>query len=75
MTMVKITITVPEATLKDAKRAVKAQRAKSLSAFASSAIAEKLTRDSLSELLDSMDAEVGPPDAEAVRWAKRALGR
>lgn len=73
MTMVKIAITVPEATVKEAKRAVKAQRAKSLSAFVSTAIAEKLERDTLAEVLDAMDASLGAPDAETVAWARRVL--
>lgn len=75
MTMVKIAVTVPEATVREAKRAVRAHRAKSLSAFVSVAIAEKLERDTLSEVLDAMDASMGPPDAEAVAWAKGALSK
>lgn len=73
MTMVKVAVTVPEATLRDAKRAVKAHRAKTLSAFVSLAIAEKLERDALTEVLDAMDAKLGPPEGEAIQWAKQIL--
>jgi hypothetical protein len=73
MTMLKVAVTVPEDVLRDAKRAVRAARAKTLSAYVSLAIAEKLERDALIETLDAMDAALGPPNRAAKLWAKRAL--
>jgi hypothetical protein len=71
--MLKVAFTVPEEVLREAKRAVKAARAKTLSAYVSTAIAEKLERDTLMETLDAMDAELGPPNRAAQTWAKRVL--
>jgi hypothetical protein len=39
----------------------------------SEALAEKLNRISLEAALDAMDAEYGPPSAEAEAWARRVL--
>ena len=74
MTAAKIAVTISADLLALAKKRVRAGRAKSLSAFVNDAVDEKLRRDELSELLDRMDAELGPPDSEAVAWARRALG-
>jgi hypothetical protein len=63
MKMPKVVITVSEEVLRDAKRAVRAERAKTLSAYVSMAIAEKLERDTLIETLDAMDAGLGPPQS------------
>jgi hypothetical protein len=73
MTMLKVAVTVPEKVLRDAKRAVRAERAKTLSAYVSMAIAEKLERDTLIETLDAMDADLGLPNRAAQSWAKRVL--
>ncbi len=73
MTMLKVAVTVPEEVLRSAKRAVKSQRAKTLSAYVSMALVEKLERDSLVETLDAMDAELGLPSKAAQVWAKRVL--
>jgi metal-responsive CopG/Arc/MetJ family transcriptional regulator len=73
MTMQKIAITVPEEVLRGAKRAVKAQQARSLSSYVSAALAEKLQRDNLVETLDAMDSELGPPSKASQAWAKKLL--
>jgi hypothetical protein len=71
--MHKVAVTIPEEVLRAAKAAVRGHRAKTLSAFVSTALAEKLERDNLEEVLDAMDAELGPPNAKARAWAKKAL--
>jgi hypothetical protein len=75
MTTAKVALTVPTEVLRLARREVRAGHAKSLSAFVSEAIHEKLCRDALVEVLDAMDAEYGPPNREARAWAKRVLQR
>ncbi len=75
MTAAKIAITIPVDTLDSAKKEVDAGRAKSLSAFVSEAVDEKLRRHELSEILDAMDAERGKPGKTARAWAKRVLAR
>jgi hypothetical protein len=75
MTTAKVAITIPSDVLKLAKKEVEAGRAKSLSTFVSEAVAERLQRDELNDLLDSMDAEHGAPDKAARAWARRVLAR
>jgi hypothetical protein len=59
--------------LEQAKKEVGRGRAKSLSAFVSEALGEKLRRDDLGAILDAMDAEQGKPNKTAKAWAKRVL--
>jgi hypothetical protein len=75
MTTAKIAIALPREVLALAKKEVKAGRAKSLSAYVSDAIDERLRRDELARLLDLMDAEHGPPGKKAKAWASRVLAR
>jgi Arc/MetJ-type ribon-helix-helix transcriptional regulator len=75
MTTAKLAITLPTEVLKLAKKQVKSGRAKSLSAFISEAVDEKLRRDELEKLLDALDLQHGPPNRAAQRWAKRVLAR
>jgi hypothetical protein len=75
MTTAKIAIAIPREVLALAKKEVKAGRAKSLSAYVSDAIDERLRRDELSRLLDLMDLEHGPPSKSAKAWASRVLTR
>ena len=75
MTMEKVALTIPASVLRMAKKKVRAGRAKSLSAFVSQAVDEKLRRDELTEILDAMDADLGPPNKGARAWAKRVLRR
>ena len=75
MTKAKIAFTIPADLLMLAKKEVRAGRAKSLSGFISEAVNEKVQRDELKSVLDAMDAEYGPPNKAARRWAKRVLRR
>ncbi len=75
MTTEKVALTIPVEVVRAAKKRVKAGRAKSLSAFVSEAVNEKLRRDELVEILDAMDAKHGKPGKAAQAWAKRVLRR
>ena len=75
MTTSKVAISIPSDVLALAKRKVRAGRAKSLSAFVSEAVGEKLQREDLAEVLAAMEKEHGKPNAEAKKWAKQVLLR
>jgi hypothetical protein len=75
MTTTKVALTISSKAIAQAKREVRSGRAKSLSAFVSEALEEKLHRDELAEILDSMDAEHGRPNKKAREWARRVLSR
>lgn len=67
MTTRKIAISVPEETLASARRAVKAGRAESLSAYISRAIEQKAQLDDLDGLLEELLAQSGGPLTNAER--------
>jgi Arc/MetJ-type ribon-helix-helix transcriptional regulator len=74
MTTEKIAITVPREVLLAARRAVRAGRAPSLSAYISTALSQQTARDDLEALLDEMLRESGGPLTGAeLRDAERAL--
>ena len=75
MTKSKVALTIPIDVLRLAQKEVQSGRAKSLSAFVSEAVDEKVRRDELSAILDAMDAEHGKPNKAARAWAKRVLRR
>ena len=75
MTTTKVALTISSAALQQAKKEVAAGRAKSLSAFVSEAVEEKVRRGELSKLLDAMDTELGRPNKAARAWAKKVLSR
>jgi hypothetical protein len=75
MTKSKVALTIPSDVLKLAKHEVRAGRAKSLSAFVSEAVDEKVRREELTSILDAIDAVHGKPNAAAQAWAKRVLRR
>ena len=75
MTAAKVAITIPADVLEAAKEEVEAGHAASLSALVSEAVDEKLRRNKLAELLDTLDAKHGPPGKSARAWAKRVLAR
>ncbi len=58
MTAVKIAVRVPAHVLRRARERVRAGKAKTLSALVREAIEEKVARDELSEILDTMGAEI-----------------
>ncbi len=66
---------MPSDVLSLAKRKVRDGRAKSLSAFVSEAVDEKLRREELADILAAMDKEHGKPDAAAKKWAKQIVLR
>jgi hypothetical protein len=75
MTKSKVALTIPSDVLRLAQKEVRAGRAKSLSAFVSEAVDEKVRRDDLASVLDAMDAAQGKPDKAAQAWARRVLRR
>lgn len=62
--MTKIAVSLPDEQVQAAKRAVAAGRAASVSAFVSDALARAVREDSLAELLDEMDQELGEPSQD-----------
>jgi hypothetical protein len=75
MTKAKIAVTVSPAVLAKARKAVRARKAASLSAYVEAALEEKATFDDLAGLLDEMLAESGGPMTAAERRAAdRVLG-
>jgi Arc/MetJ-type ribon-helix-helix transcriptional regulator len=73
MTTAKVALSIPAEVLKKAKKQVARGRAKSLSAFVSEALDDKLQREELDVILDAMDRELGEPSKEAKRWARNVL--
>jgi Arc/MetJ-type ribon-helix-helix transcriptional regulator len=73
MTTAKVALSIPEEVLDEARKEVAAGRSKSLSAFVSEAVDEKLRRAELSAILDAMDAEHDKPGKAAHAWARRVL--
>ena len=74
MTTAKIAVSLPKGLLQGARKAVRAGRAASMSAYVTSALEEKVKLDSLGELLDEMLSETGGPlTAAERRAADRAL--
>jgi len=69
----KLAITLPRDLAEAARGEVQTGHAPSLSAFIAEAIAEKLERDRLQEVLDQMTAEYGPLPPEELAWADRVL--
>ena len=69
----KLAITLPRELAQAVRREAEASHAPSLSAYFAEKMAEVLERDRLFEILDEMDARYGPPDLEAVAWAKEVL--
>jgi Arc/MetJ-type ribon-helix-helix transcriptional regulator len=70
----KIAVSVPEERVVEAKHAVETGRAASVSPYVSAAMEEYGEEQSLNELLDQWDAELGPPSDEGFAWAREQLG-
>jgi antitoxin ParD1/3/4 len=75
MNTAKIAVAIRRNVLELARKEVEEGRAKSLSAYITDAIDERLRRDELERLLDRMDAEHEPPSKRAKAWARRVLTR
>lgn len=72
---VKIAVSLPSKAAEGARRAVRAGRASSVSAYIAAALEEKVTRDDLMAMFDEMLAETGGPlTAAEIRAADRKLG-
>jgi Arc/MetJ-type ribon-helix-helix transcriptional regulator len=70
----KIAISLPDELVDQARRAVAAGRATSVSAYIAESVMQRERRDSLIELLDDLDRELGAPGAEAQEWADGVAG-
>ena len=74
MTTQKIAVSVPEETLASARRAVKAGKAESLSAYVSRALEQKSMLDDLDSLLEELLTKTGGPLTAAEKgWADSIL--
>lgn len=71
----KITVTVPDELIDDARRAVESGRARSVSAYVSAAMATYQRRQTLGELLEEWEQELGPTSPESRTWAEREIAR
>lgn len=72
---VKIGVSLPEERVIAARRAVAEGRASSVSAYIAAALERAEREQSLADLLDDLDRELGEPSAEAVAWADAELRR
>jgi Arc/MetJ-type ribon-helix-helix transcriptional regulator len=72
---VKIAVSLPDELVADARAAVEAGRAASVSAYVADALRAKRSTKSLREVLDLLDAELGPAGPAAEAWAKEQLDR
>ena len=69
----RVTVSIPEELAEEAVAATRAGRATSVSAYVADAMREKSGRYTLADVLDQMDAELGPPSPEADAWAKEQV--
>lgn len=70
----KIAISLPDGQYEQILVAVEGGVAKSVSGYVSAALAAYSRRSTLEDLLDDLDAELGPVSSETQEWAKEALG-
>ncbi|WP_341730263.1 hypothetical protein [Brooklawnia sp.] len=70
----KIAISLPDEQVASIRHAVDQGRAQSVSGFIAAAVARAEREDSLAELLDDLDRELGPVEADDLAWADEALG-
>ena len=72
---VKLAISLPSRAAENVRRAVKAGKAPSVSAYIAQAVEEKSKEDTLKGLLKEMlDETGGPPTQAERRWVQRTLG-
>jgi Arc/MetJ-type ribon-helix-helix transcriptional regulator len=71
----RITVSIPEELADEAVAATRSGRAASVLAYVADAMREKSGRYTLADVLDQLDAELGPPGPEAEAWAKREADR
>ena len=70
----KIAVSLPDEPVDSIRRAVEQGRAVSVSGFISAAVARAEREDSLAQLLDDLDRELGEVSADDLAWADKALG-
>ena len=73
MTKSKIAISLPSDQLARVHREIRAGRADSVSGYIARVLAEHERRESLRALLRDLIEQYGEPEAEDIKWAKRAL--
>jgi Arc/MetJ-type ribon-helix-helix transcriptional regulator len=71
---VKIAVSLPDHLVARAKRAVAQGDAESVSAYVATALERQAKAETLTALLDDLDAIHGAPTDEDFAWADRALG-
>ncbi len=71
----RVTVTVDETAVRAAEAAVAAGRAPSVSAWVASAMTERARRESLTNVLADIRAELGPATDEETAWARSVLGQ
>ncbi len=70
----RVTVTVGQDTVDAAEAAVAAGEAASLSAWVAGAMAQRVQREHLSNVLADIRAELGPATDEETAWARSVLG-
>jgi Arc/MetJ-type ribon-helix-helix transcriptional regulator len=70
----RITVSLDDADVATAERAVEAGQAASLSAWVAGAIRERAKHESLSEVLADIRTELGAASDEETAWARSVLG-
>lgn len=71
---VKITVSLPDELVEDAREAVAHGQVASVSAYVAMTMRVFAQRDTLEQFLADMNEELGPPGPEAVAWARAQLG-
>lgn len=71
----RITVSLPDHLVADARRAVDSGEASSVSAYVASALEATRSKQSLKDLLDEWDRELGPPGPEAVARVDEQMRR
>ncbi len=71
----RVTVTVDEAAVHAAEAEVAAGRSPSVSAWVASAMTQRAQRESLTNILAEIRAELGPATDEETAWARSVLGQ
>lgn len=71
----KITVSLPDHLVEQARRAVEEGKAASVSAYVAEALQEKLDREPVGDFFEMFDKKWGPPTEEHYKWAREQLDR
>lgn len=71
----KIAVSLPDELVADARTAVKEGRAESVSAYVADAMRHAGRRETLGEVVDAWELELGVPSDEARAWVEEQLRR